>query len=933
MSTFLLVLALFLGWSLIGLALLALVRADASQLRITLTAPVLGTCVTALVVFPFSEAGLAIEHCAVPIAIGLLAASVLILALRRPHVHPGALAVALVCVGGLLLVSPPMFTFGFDWLANGNDDMANYVLSAQDLLRHGLLAPVDVRGLLAGRDYATVLTELHIAGARPGSDLLLAFVSRVAGLAPSEAFMPVIVAFSLCGASAVGALALQFARRWWAAVVAAGLLLVSPMATYGVLQQLFAQVWGLGIVAALFALLMRPELHEGDGPRAPDVVAIAVLAGGLFLGYVELVPEMGLAYLIYLGVLGACGRLSRRAVTRLWLPSIAIVVVVLNAYFFTELSFLKTQATHGLSTSGYPPLFGYVMVPSALPGVFGLQTLPPGVDAPHLNLTIALAMVVIGATIIASVLGTIRGSAAAVVLLVEGALGVVLIVDNSDFGIFKLTMYVQPCLIALVAAALTMITRRVVAAVCAVGAGLIFVAQLSTQRAYVNASRNPGDVRNLSAGGLIPKFRTVAAHASSVVSVTTNPVLLKLEAASAEGTPLYFQSRDAFSNLLKGYNKEARGTSHGRAERALVSGPWISRSFNLLNPGGTQDRFEEDRPANASLGSGTCTLVVPGPEEEPLNRYSLPGSSPYLAAMPCGAAHDLLAFISSNLGESFYLPFTRRNVSYYQLQQDPLYPSQTLVGFGRYALFQVLGWTPGARLALSLTTTLTHDGINQLPPASVVGATRYPFALVGRGSARVISPPLIPQMIAGVPYLLLDMGVDGRFPSVKHSGLQGLYGRSVPTDPRYLSAYVRDISLLSPEQYARLDPPAALSSFPASLNDGNLEYSGIYEDGWLDGDSYVRLAGGPTENLIVQGQVPVGAAKHLEALVNGHMVASIAVGPGPLNLRVPVPASAKDRRVELHFAATIQLAAPDLRPAAIHLGFLGFAAPRTDSRP
>ena len=43
--------------------------------------------------------------------------------------------------------------------------------------------------------------------------------------------------------------------------------------------------------------------------------------------------------------------------------------------------------------------------------------------------------------------------------------------------------------------------------------------------------------------------------------------------------------------------------------------------------------------------------------------------------------------------------------------------------------------------------------------------------------------------------------------------------------------------------------------------------------------------------------------------------------------RVPVPASSSTRRVELRFAATIQLKAPDLRPAAILLSFLGFAPP------
>jgi hypothetical protein len=65
----------------------------------------------------------------------------------------------------------------------------------------------------------------------------------------------------------------------------------------------------------------------------------------------------------------------------------------------------------------------------------------------------------------------------------------------------------------------------------------------------------------------------------------------------------------------------------------------------------------------------------------------------------------------------------------------------------------------------------------------------------------------------------------------------------------------------------------------------------------------------------------------VQALVNGKVVASQPVPPGPLDLRVPVQASSGNRRVELRFAATIQLKAPDLRPAAMLLSFLGFTPP------
>lgn len=923
MTALLLVLGLVAGWSLVGLALLALLGAETSELRVALTAPAIGSCVTALVVFLFSEVGVAVEDSAIPVAIVLVIAAAVVVFVRRPRVHPGVAAVALLSVGGVLLVAWPLFSLGFGWLANGNDDMANYVLSAQELLKHGLLSHLDVTGLTQGRDYATTLSWLHITGGRPGSDILLAFVSRVAGRPPYQTFMPLILALSAAGASAVGALAMQVARRWWTAALAAGLVLVSPLATYGVLQQLLAQVWGIGIVAALFALLMRPELHGGRGPRVREVVPIGILAGALVLGYVELVPTMGLAYVVYVAILGARRQLTISALARLWLPALAIVVVLLNTYFFTELSFLRLQVTHGLGAASDPPLFGYILVPSALPGVVGLQMLPPGSPAPHLDVTIVIAALLLVGALVGSVVSARRGASFAVVLVVEAGLGVLLALKNSDFGLFKLSMYVQPFLAAAIAVWLSGAVRRVVRAVAVALLIPLVIAGLSTQRAYVKASQEPSVVPGLSSSDLIPAFHSLSNRSPApLVSVTENPVLIKLEAASAEGRRVYFQSRNVFAPFLAEYQKVS-SSARAQVDRVLRSGPWAGRSFHFLDKNGSQDFFEENVSASRALASGRCNLTLPGSSEVPFNRYSLTMSSPYLVQMPCTAPHNLLAFTSSNLGESFYLPNSRKSVSFYQLQPDPLFPGRTMASFGRYALFAVLGSTPGARLAIEMTDTLNHDGVNLLPPAVVVGSTRMPLSLKGRGSARVFSQPLKPQIIAGTPYVLLDMGVDGRLPTIGRPGLQDIYGRSVPTDPRFITAYVRDISLLSPAKYARLHPPMALRSFPADLENPNLEYSGLYEDGWMGADGYVKLAGGRAADLVVRGRVPAGAGHTLEAFINARRVATVAVVPGPLAVRVPVPASSASRRVELRFARTIRLNAPDLRPAAAHLSFLG----------
>jgi hypothetical protein len=924
MTAILVVLGLFGGWWLVGLALLSAVRADLSELRVALTAPAVGISVTALVVFLFSEAGAAVDSCAVPIAIALVALSVLVVVLRRPRVHPGALAVGVVCAAGILLVGWPMFSLGFDWLGNGNYDMDYYVLSALDLMRHGLLSGFDHRGFVESRDFATVLTGLHLAGGRPGGDLLLAFLARIAGRPPYAVFMALILALTLSGASAAGALTMQFARRWWAALLGASIYLVAAQATYGSLQQLLGQVLGLCLAAALLALLMRPELHRERVSIVSQVLPAGILGTALVLSYIELVPELALAYLAYVALLAARRELGVAALLRLWLGMAAIALVVLNKYLFTELSYLSHQAGTGLQSAGSVPLFGFVVVPSGLPGVLGLQTLPPGFMAPHLELSIALAALLIVGALLGSLALARRGAATGVVLLVEALLVVVLAVKGNDFGLFKVSMYVQPFLAAAIAIGVSNVRRWWLRWAWAIPLAILALAELSTQHAYVKASQDPANVPNLSASDVIPAFHTLVAHSGRpVVSVTENPVLIGLEAVSAGVRPVYFQSRNVFASLRGTFKGEISPAEEARSGGRLRASPWVKRSFDLHTANGAKDAFELDTSASSSLASERCELVFPSTSEVPFNGYTVSPLAPALIATPCGAEHDLLAFTNSTLGESFYLPTVRQNVSFYQFQGDPYFHGQ-MVGFGRYALFQVIGSTKGERMVVELTSTLQRDGRNLLPPAAAVGASREPLGLEGHGSARVYSAPLTPQVVDGTPYVLLDMGVNGRLPRTVRTGLEGLYGRSVPTDLRFLTSYVRDISLVSAAEYARVSPPLSISHFPADLENHNLEYSGLYEDGWVGGDSYGRLAGGRAADLLIRAAIPAGAGRHLEVLVNGRSVLSRAVTPGPLEERIAVSASRTTRRVELRFGATVKLKAPDDRPAAALLSFLGF---------
>ena len=104
---------------------------------------------------------------ALPVTIVVLVAAVAVVAWRRPRLPVAAAPVLAICVGGLLLVGWPMLELGFRSITNANDDMANYVLLATQLLQHGLLGPLDVQGLSQDTNYAAATQSLHNAGARP----------------------------------------------------------------------------------------------------------------------------------------------------------------------------------------------------------------------------------------------------------------------------------------------------------------------------------------------------------------------------------------------------------------------------------------------------------------------------------------------------------------------------------------------------------------------------------------------------------------------------------------------------------------------------------------------------------------------------------------------------------------------------------------------
>lgn len=898
MSAILLALALFLAWCAIGAAGLIVLRADLGDARVALTAPVLGSALTLVPLFVLSNAGAAMETVAPPVWVALLVVSLVVLAWHRPRLSLAVAPVFALCLLDLVLLGRPMLQFGFDWIANANGDMAFYVLSATHLVGDGLQSPVNTDGLANNQDFASSAQGLTLAGLRAGTQVTLAGLAGTTGKPPVALYMPMSLAVAMSGICAAAALAMQASRRWWAASVAAALLVVSPMAGYGLLQQLLPQNWGLGLLAALFAWLIRPEIHRNPGPRLADIGVITVMSAALFMVAYEVALSIIAAYGVYVAVLLARRRLSLRAVVLLWAPAIVAVVVTVNTFLPLSIRYIDHFVLRFGTSEGFEgiSLFGYAVVPTALPGALGLQSLFAGPQAPHSSLLILVAAgLLVGALIVAVTIAA-RGAAAGIALLGYLAVGILLARNGNDYGLFKVYMYSQPFLAAAIAIWLSQLKSK--ASLVLAGALLAVVVglQFRTLDAYVDASRDPIDLPDASQPDLLPKFRIALERATTpVVSVTDNFALGMLEGASAKDKRVFFISRNLFDL------------------------PWRNRTFKIRDSrSATKLVFGANTDASRVLSNGSCVIVLPTGSQVAINRRSMPEGSQNLAVQSCSRVRNALVFVVSSRSQPATLPEGRRKVSFWQLEHDPWFtePQRTFSGFGRFALLQLVNPSQSVRMALDLTTTPVVSN-RKLPSAAVIGAGRARFPLVGSGSARVFSPPIRPRLIDGQAYVVLDMGRTGQLPVVGRPGATGLWGKSVVLDPRFLTSYIRDVSIVGAGEYRDLRPPSAIQHFPDDLTNADLEYSGIYEDGWVDRESYAQLPCGAAGRLVIEAEVPPrDGGQRLRVLVNGRLLESRNVKPGSVRLDLPVPACVGRRKVELRWARAAPVSPADKRPTA-----------------
>ena len=325
--------------------------------------------------------------------------------------------------------------------------------------------------------------------------------------------------------------------------------------------------------------------------------------------------------------------------------------------------------------------------------------------------------------------------------------------------------------------------------------------------------------------------------------------------------------------------------------------------------------------------------IIESLRESVLNRSSNGTGDDVYRLATASQSVNRLVFVPTDLGEETY--FGGR-IGLYRLEPDVYYPGGVFEALGRYLVFRVATPSARPRIAISLTNTLKTDGRNALPPLAVVGGQRLRFPVVGRGAARLFSPVFSPQRLAGMDFVGLDVGVDETpVREKKRRNLMLLYGRSVRADERNMTLFARDISVVDDAEYRRMAAPSHVERFPADLADPNLEFSGIYEDGWTSESSRFVLQSNHSSTVVVRGTVPTVAdpafRTRLCISVDGAQAGCTALDVGHFTFAARVD-GIKDGKhdVRVHFDRYQQLGAGDGRPIGMLAEYIGFGNPQSD---
>jgi hypothetical protein len=908
-------LSVFLYLCFVGRAFLSLIRYRGGVLRAWLLAPAFGLSLLLLGLMIFNQAGLPIRDFAWPWTLTLGVGACLVWWKHRPGLGGKAmLPFGAACLLFLVLAGWPATLFGFKWVSYANDDMANYCLAAERFADFGFFrTPSELEINL--RDHTQSYWYMHAADLmRFGSEHVLSWLLSLTGKKATEIFMPCIISLGMIQLFAAGVLVLHKGRfRLWSQLTIL-LLALCPLFLLGALYQLIAQVGGMALMMATFALLTEKVWTSPKRRLAKQGVIIGLPAAVLCIYYPEVVPFVVLSYLGFLAMTTLRERQLPQDHLRRAVYALLAVMVFLNHNLISFLYTLANQAgvvaaQVDLSLS----LFPFFLLPTGTANLFGLMPIAKDFAEPVASGSIALGLLGVLSCLVAFIRGSFKILPICILGLVQASLAFHLFRSGNDFGLFKLAMFMQPALAGALTWLIFKSTRK-----RAFRFGLVgLYAALSLPTSYYYGSASLG----LSSGGMTElklasklgiSLNTQVPKPAKIISTLDNVVAAKFAAVDLRGYDLYFASRDFFAPAIR--------LDHSNPGYLLPLHPFfenLSKAPELIQSHFT--RFMGDTMIWRTL------YTYPRIKEDPdyylisapllslFNKFNRDPKEPITELFrleQSKALRNFLFFVHSGRGHHYYLG-DRRRIAIFQLEKDPLQREGSIAGMGRFMLLRMVNPDKRVYLRVSATRTFAMPRTSWSEKAMVHGQETYPLGLSGPGAFNKIIGPIRPLYHNGGYYLAIDFNETPKTGKDRRTGLMNLYSAEVPRDFRRLAGWGRDISALSEEEYSHLERPTRVSFLEDIIGEAKgLEYTGVFEDGWLSPHStWVLGKAGPGDQLRLRFQVPKldghqTATSTLMLIINGKEAGRISINPGSFERVVPIPSPGTVTRVELAFSAS-----------------------------
>jgi hypothetical protein len=897
MLSFVLIILLFVYWTFIGRSILAVCINRLSIVKAWLLSPSIGLALMVFLLMLVSQAGLTLSSVSLLLTISVFFIALILFLVYRPlfpfkPLFPFIGAFLL----GLIIVAWPALKLNFRWISFVTDDYVNYCLAADRFKNFGFYRLPKVEEL-TGRDYTQYFWFMHVpAQVRFGAEHQIAWLSTLTGLRTLQVFMPLIIALGLVQISSLAALVMSKGRYFKTAIMAAFLLAISPMFVFGVVYQLIAQVGGIALMIALASLLTKTIRTKARLTILLEAIPCALVVSALAVFYPEVSPFVTLMVLFFFFIEWYNSKRFPAARVVLIKYVLILFFILLRYNVISYIYSLSNQLIGGLRQNDLSlSLFPFFLIPSGIPSLVGLQAMNADLAEPWGSILILVAILVLVITTITALMDVYSAKPYAILMVIQGVVGLILFRSGNDFGTYKMAMYIQPVLMASFAAVLIRLKQPLVSSVIIV---FISICMLKVDLGFTRSSAGNGggivaEVQNVSAALKAPP--SGPAKNNYWISSIDNMIAAKLAAQVYRGGYVKFPSRDLFpvsAYLIQADWPLMKWYPH-REVYDIASKLMDMRNNDLYIQGsvfGTE--FSEPKASLAPTHYLSLTS-----NRNLFNKLHPDGKTDedFFVVKSTNEVKNFIIFVHSSLGSHYYLG-DRKNISFYQQESDYFDSTQYTNAMGRFFLLRIENPSKEVYLRLNVSKTLMAKDRKSWSSQALVKAQKdVPIPFVGSGAANLYVGPLTPVKVGDAYYLALDMGEGARaFPSHR-SGLKALYNQDIPLDYRWLISYGRDISVISPEEYLNIERPTHIENFPHDIvKSKGFEFSGIYEDGWISPDSrYVLGKSQPGDVVRMRFEITKGlegcpAIGDAKVSVNGSAPLVMPVVPGRYDWLIPI---------------------------------------------